>query len=303
MVLRPAHRLPRKFNRPISRVTRRVLDRKLRRSVRGRFSALWRRWFRSSLRSMEGWRRGIVRWAAVTLIALSILTVGIVLFSPIGRIEEITVVRTSRLDIEEVLRTLSPLFGRYLVSVTGREVRDLLDQRFADLATVDITKHYPSQLSVRITLDPLIARVRILEPDRGDRAIAGSGSIVGALTRHGVLTTNLSGSSAVLPIIDLVDWGVRPSIGTPILTADFLVRMAQAEEMLQTQFSQKVQRRVAYIRAQEFHLNVGGINLWFDMRSIAEDHLQRYRTFLRALGPKAAQQYIDLRLGDKVVYR
>ncbi|MEI8230133.1 MAG: FtsQ-type POTRA domain-containing protein [Candidatus Peregrinibacteria bacterium] len=305
MPLRPAHRLPRKFNRPISSVTRRVLDRRLRHSIRGRIATLWKRSARSFQRNREGWRISMIRWSIVTVVALVLLTFGIVLFSPIGRIEEIHVPRTdTRLDIEGVIESLSPLFGRYLISITGREVSDLIVQKIPDVQNITVSKRYPSQLTVRVELETLVARIRVLDPDRGDRPVSGSGGTIHAVTRSGILTAYApSTSSGALPLIDLVDWGVQPENGVPILTPEILTRIVETEQALTIQFGYKVSRRVLYLRAQEYHLTVGGIRLWFDIRSTVEEQLQRLRTYLHVLGPGVAKQYIDLRLGDKVIYQ
>jgi len=247
----------------------------------------------------------MIRWSIVTVVALVLLTFGIVLFSPIGRIEEIHVPRTdTRLDIEGVIESLSPLFGRYLISITGREVSDLIVQKIPDVQNITVSKRYPSQLTVRVELETLVARIRVLDPDRGDRPVSGSGGTIHAVTRSGILTAYApSTSSGALPLIDLVDWGVQPENGVPILTPEILTRIVETEQALTIQFGYKVSRRVLYLRAQEYHLTVGGIRLWFDIRSTVEEQLQRLRTYLHVLGPGVAKQYIDLRLGDKVIYQ
>ncbi|MDD5751168.1 MAG: hypothetical protein PHS73_01450, partial [Candidatus Peribacteraceae bacterium] len=235
-------------------------------------------------------------------VGLVVLAMAIVLCSPVGRIEEIRVIRTDpRLDIEEVLSRLSPLFGRYLVGTTSREVRSLLAERFSDVRSVTVNKRYPSQLIVRITLDPLVARVRIIDPAAGKSA---SGAMIGALTERGVfsLVTVPTGSGA-LPTIDIVDWGVRPEAGGRLLAPGFFKTMQEAEGILETQFGQEVKQRTVYLRAQEYHFGVQGISLWFDLQSPLEAQFQRYRTFLQSVGFPLAKEYIDLRVADKVIYR
>jgi len=262
----------------------------------------FRFWSRGMQRNMEGWKRGLLRWTAVAVIGLTVLSIGIVIFSPIGRIEEIRVVRTDpRLDIEEVLRTLSPLFGRYLVAVSTREVRLLLDERFRDIKAVDVSKSYPSQLQVRIDLDSLVARVKILDPDGGATA---TGGVIGFLTERGTYAAaGAETGSGTLPLLQVVDWGIRPEPDALLVSPDFFRTMRTAEEILRTQFGQTVSRRTVYLRAQEFHFTILGIGLWFDVKTPLEDQLQRYRTFLQGVGLPAAKEYVDLRISDKVIYK
>lgn len=302
MSLRPAVRIPRRFVRPVSKRTQRLVARRHGRAFGERLNQRWRRWGRGIHRSFLGWRRALLWWLIFAIVGLVVLTVAIFIFSPVGKIEEIRVVRTDpRLDIEEVLTSLSPLFGRYLVAVSSREVHLLLNEKFQDISSVDVSKRYPSQLVVRIALDPLVARVRIMEPTGGR---ANSGTVVGALTERGIfnLATVPTGSGS-LPTIDIVDWGVRPEPGARLLSSGFLKTMADAEAILLAQFGQKVTQRTVYLRSQEFHFGISGVSLWFDMQSSLEVQLQRYRTFLQSAGLSSAKEYIDLRIADKVIYR
>lgn len=306
MSLRPASRIPRRFNRPVSRRTQRLVARRHAVPLRNRFSARWRRIIHATRSGVVNWRRAIIRWSAVTLVALVVLAAGIVAFSPIGQVEEIRVSRVDpRLDIEEVQLLLAPLFGKSLVTVSSRSVRALLEPSIPDIRGVTVNKTYPSQLAVRVELVPLVARSRVLAPGEEQQPVPGSGAMLTYITDRGtfaVVPPGFAGGDQ-LPLIDLVDWGSRPEPGAPILSRDFLTRMEQAVATLQTQFGQPVQRRVAFIRAQEFHLTVGKVSLWFDVRSSLEEQLLRYRMFLRSVGLQEAKEYVDLRLADRVIYR
>ncbi|MDD5041581.1 MAG: FtsQ-type POTRA domain-containing protein [Candidatus Peribacteraceae bacterium] len=306
MSLRPASRLPQRFNRPVSRRTQRLVARRHAVPLRNRLAVRWRRWVHATRRGAVNWRTSIIRWSAITLAALILLAVGIVAFSPIGQVEEIRVSRSDpRLDIEEVQQELAPVFGRSLVTVSGREIRSLLEQRIMDIRSVTVTKHYPSQLFVRVDLTPLVARARVLAPGEENLPPQGSGATLTFVTGRGTFAMVPPGYSggASLPLIDLVDWGIRPEPGSPILSQDLLERMQQAVDTLQTQFGQPVKRRVAFIRAQEFHLSVEKVSLWFDVRSPLEEQLLRYRMFLRSVGLSEVKEYVDLRLADRVIYR
>jgi hypothetical protein len=255
---------------------------------------------------VASWWQAILRWSLVTLAALILLTIGILAFSPLGHIEEIRVTRTDpRLDIEEIQQVLAPLFGRSLMTVSGREVRQMIEEKVLDIQSIEVSKQYPSRLSVRIELAPLVARARVLSPDEEKLPLRGSGSTFDYITDRGTYATMPPGSPKVsdLPLLDLVDWGVRPEAGAPILSREFLQRMEEAVETLKSQFGQEVKRRVIFIRAQEFHLSVGSVSLWFDVRSPLEVQFLRYRIFLKSLGLPAAKEYVDLRLADRVIYR
>jgi hypothetical protein len=170
---------------------------------------------------------------------------------------------------------------------------------------VTVGKRYPSQLLVRVELDPLLLRVRVLDPQQREGAAqTGSGILSGYVTDRGTFTFAPADSqNSTLPLLHLVDWGVRPERGSMLLTGDFLKRMEDTEDLLRTQFGQEVASRFVYLRAEEYHFTIGNMSLWFDIRSSVEEQLQRYRVFLKAVGLNEVKQYVDLRLKDKVVYR
>src|SRR3989338_952062 len=66
-----------------------------------------------------------------------------------------------------------------------------------------------------------------------------------------------------------------------------------AEEALVRQFGYGVEERDVFLRAQEFHIDVGPFNVWFDTRSSIGDQLQRFRTFLRSIDPREVREYVD----------
>lgn len=306
MPLRPAFRLPRRFNRPVSSRTQRLVARRHGAPLRSRMAGRWRRWSKVFHQGVAGWRRAILRWSLVTSASLVLLAIGILVFSPLGRIEEIRVTRTDpRLDIEEVQHALSPLFGRSLVAVSGRTVRQMLEEKVLDVQSVAVSKHYPSQLQVRVELAALAARVRVLAPEEEKSPSGSSGGVLGYVTDRGTYVTAPPGfpGGETMPLLYLVDWGVRPQPGSPILSREFLERMEQTAQTLQTQFGMPVKRRTVYVRAQEFHLGLGTVSLWFDTRSPMEDQLLRLRIFLRSIGLPTAKEYVDLRLADRVIYR
>lgn len=263
---------------------------------------------RKAKRFVDLWRDAIrhhaLTWFLGGSLAVCLLVFGFVLFSPIIQVREIEVTRESpRLDIEDVQLALAPLFGRHLFFLSSYEVAPLLKENIPDVETISVSKLYPSTLHVNVKLHPLVARLRILEPDQ-EQALTLTGATVDFLTDAGMyIATTAAQDTETLPEIVIVDWGVRPDPGTRMLYPSFLERMNAAELTLLRQFGKEVTQRRVFLRAQEFHLNIGGIELWFDTRTPLETQLNRYRLFLREVDQTTVRQYIDLRIADRVVYQ
>ncbi|MDD5751346.1 MAG: hypothetical protein PHS73_02400, partial [Candidatus Peribacteraceae bacterium] len=62
MSLRPAARIPRRFVRPVSERTKRLVARRHTRALGDRWNQRWRKWTRGMQRSFIGWRRAFVWW-------------------------------------------------------------------------------------------------------------------------------------------------------------------------------------------------------------------------------------------------
>ena len=264
------------------------------RRLQRRFDVLW-----SAIRASA------LRYLLICILLLAACTFIGLLFSPIIQVREIQVTRLSpRLDVEEVQEALTPLFHRHLFFLSSFEIGGLLKESIPDIDTVSIGKTYPSMLHVQIKLHPLVARLQIAEPESGDYAEIGTGTTIHFLTDQGLyIATTAAKDIETLPEIVIVDWAVPPEPCTPLLSTAFLERMNAAELTLLRQFGQEIARRTVYLRAQEFHLRIGRIALWFDLKSPLEDQLQRYRTFLREVGLEDVKQYVDLRIADRVVYQ
>ncbi len=249
-------------------------------------------------------RRSALRWILSTLIVLGMLVIGFLLFSPALQIREVQIERVSpRLDIEHVQDVLAPLFNRHTVFLSKFEVLSALESAIPDLRSAEVSKVFPSLLKVRIELDPLVARLRILEPD-AQNAKAFTGATVDFLTSEGLyIATTAVQDTQTFPEIVIVDWGVRPDPNTHMLQPLFLERMNAAELTLLRQFGQEVRERRVFLRAQEFHLALDDFVLWFDTKSPLDDQMSRYRLFLREEDISKVQQYIDLRVSDRVIYQ
>jgi len=247
-----------------------------------------------------------IRWGVALIAILTLFITGMILFSPLLTVRSIEVIRESpRLDIEQVQQTLAPLFGKKMLFLTPFEAEDLLRASITDLRDLRISKAFPGTLRISIVLDPLVARLAIASPEALDRSAAGSGASIDFLTSEGVyVRTSSVQDGDTFPEITLVDWGVRPQPGTVILPPQFLERMNAAEVVLLRQFGEEVRKRVAYVRAQEFHLLLGNNRfLWFDLRSPIDKQAERYRIFLKEIGPEKAKEYVDLRIEGRVVYK
>ncbi len=264
------------------------------------------------LRKSDAMRTFVLRFLLWFIIAGSALVVAVVLFSPIFQVREIGVSRKdARIDIEHVQRLLASLKKRHMLFLSSQEVLPLLrdglpatkttpaQPGIADLESVTVNKRYPSTLLVRLTLDPLIARLKIASS-------TGGTTMADFLTEKGVYVSyspDQVGSGASLPLITIVDWKDPPAPFQRLLDPTFLIAMNQAEEAVREQFGQQVRSRTVYLRGQEFHFQTPEYALWFDIRSPLDMQLLRYRMFLQTVGKAAAKEYVDLRLSDRVVYK
>lgn len=272
-------------------------------------------------RTMHGAQQSLVllrKWGlAITLCTIGIVF-GVLVFSPLLQVREIRVQRSEmRVDIERVQQVLSPLFSRHLLFLSTHDVTSLLAQAFPDFDAAEVSKHYPSQLVVRLKLKPVLARLYIEEPPAppplvtGTGARIGSGALASPPLRRGVdyLTTNgiyvvLPGSVSGALTLNLVDWSLRPSPNARLFSEGFLTALRDAEAGVKSITGQELKKRTVYLRAREFQLQLrSGPTLWFDTRSPIQEQLQRLTLFLRAQPLEGVNRYVDLRLSGKVVYR
>lgn len=304
MPLKPSARLPKRFNRRVTKQTRSIVGRRYERKPQLRKERM-RRTMRRTHHLAKQWRTSALKWLLIFGVLSTALIIGLLLFSPLLEVREITVRRLSpRLDIEHVQKVMSPLFGRHVLFLTTADVRSLLHENITDIQSVEVGKIYPSELVVTIRLHPLVSRLQIVDPDAPEKSDTGTGSGLDFLTQEGVYIRTVGNVDAShLPIIRLVDWAVRPTPGTPLVPPELVSRLFETEEALRLQFGHTVEIRTVYLRAQEYHVLADGISLWFDMRSSLEEHLQQYRVLLQSISHDEIHQYIDLRLTDRIVYQ
>lgn len=313
-MLRRPRPIPQRFSRPVTAGTRRVVERRLDR----RREYLWQRW----QRTVHRWQRKLISLRKALLVsavaltcALLVLGVCLALFSSILHVREIRVVRDDpRIDVEKIQRALAPLFGSHLFFLSEQELIERLRLAVPDLRDVLFRKQYPSTVEVRLTLDPIIARLVIEDPDHGAGLPAtGTGQVVadapkGAdfLTSEGVYVVYPPGivpSGSGLVAFSIVDWGARPAPWHPLLDRELLEGVRRAEEELTQQFGHTIRHRTIFLRAREFHLQTETYTLWIDLRSPLALQWERYRHFLETAGRAAAKRYVDLRIADRIIYQ
>ncbi len=330
---RPTRPLPKKFRRPLTSQTRSFVQRRHKR-VREHRNERWRRLVRRCKTVAIDRLRACRRWLKFILPGIGVIVFCLLLFSPLLHIREIRVVRTEgRVDLPGVLESLSSLYDKHLLFVSAREVAARVREVVPDANEVIVSKNYPSKLSVQITLDPLVARIRIESPadtpspspsqpsqpsspsvpstasapsGSGSRLTrTGSGAAGGDfLTSRGLLVSVAHPVfSQPLPTIRIVDWSVRPTPMTQLFSIDVLDRIKRAEEALTLEFGQSIRLRTVYLRAREFHLDTATISFWFDMRIPLEVQLRQFRTFLKVVKLPDVKSYVDLRLMGRVVYK
>ncbi len=274
----------------------------------------WLRAFQRFQRKAGQMRTLILRYLLVLVASIIVLCIGLALFSPILHIREIRVPRSDpRIDAERIQSALRPFFGQHLFFVTADQVEAAIEAATPDLQSVSVSKQYPVTLSLRVTLDPVIAHLVIEGPDQtpqsGTGTVSGSGTVREGedyLTDQGVYVTyNPSQIQTGTGLLQLtvVDWAVRPEPGRQLIDEEMLTAMRQAEQTLLADFDLPVSRRVVYLRAREFHLKLPAYSLWFDLRTPLDEQLERFRVYLEQIGATKAKQYVDLRIQGKIVYK
>jgi hypothetical protein len=303
MPLKPSARLPKRFNRRVTKKTRLLVGRRYERKPQLKKERM-RRTMRRTQHMAKQWQGHVVKWLSIFGVLSALLAVGLLLFSPLLQVREITIRRLNpRLDIEHVQKIMSPLFGKHLFFLTSSDVHSLLSENISDIQHIEVGKLYPSELIVTVQLHPLVSQLQIVDPDAQEQ-LSATGAGLDFLTEEGIYV-HIVGSAVAedLPVIRLVDWAVRPTPGTVLVPPEILTRLTNTEEALRLQFGHTTEIRTVYLRAQEYHIFADGISLWFDMRSSLEKHLQRYRVFLQSIPRDDIRQYIDLRLTDRIVYQ
>jgi hypothetical protein len=296
------------MNRSVSANTRSFVARRHKRRAERRreqiVSLFRRRWVKIARVVVEEFRL----WITIVAIVSVVVGSSVVLFSPFLSVRKITIRRTdARVDIAEAQQALTSLFHRRLFLVTSAQIEALLKPQFPDITSVSVNKDYPSTLFVSVHLDPLVASLTIESPENpptgsgANRDTAASGAY---LTSNGyIVYTPSKIDVAGLANFIVRDWGARPENRTLLFDPSFIKQIFEARATLEEAFNLHVTAIAIYVRAQEFHLQTHNRWFWFDVASPLTQQVERLRQFLKRVPLANVQEYIDLRLSDRIVYR
>lgn len=312
MPMKASRKLPKRFNRqagPLTKSLARAYYGGPQRRARRR-KEMFARWGRKMARFGDTVLREFRMWLLIGAVLIVLTVAGTLLFAPFFDVREMKVRRQDpRIDPEEIQQILSPLFKQRLVLVTRSQVAAMLQAEFSEIERVEISKDYPSTLSVSVFLEPVMAEVVIadsIDTSSGSGSTAtGSGTnIYMYVTRKGTfVTSRIKLSGGPYPRLTMTDWGIRPQNRTPLMAPSFLQNVFIARDILLRDFGLQSQKIVVYLRAQEFHITTPKATLWFDLRSPLNVQFQRFREFLTTLSLDQAKEYIDLRIADKIIYK
>ncbi len=310
MALRSPRKLPRTLNRPVSRYTRALVKKRRTRQNSRKRQQMASFWRRRSMKIGKVVLSELRLWAIIGVTSIVVIGAGILVFSPLFDVKQIRVQRDdSRLDAEEIQHTLSPLFRHRLFLITRAQIEELLLPKFPDIIGVNINKDYPSTLNVGMRLDPLIAKLTIVD----DAPVQmGSGVVLAPATGTGgysyltakgyVLLSQVKLEKDALPGVKVRDWAVRPDQRSFLLDPAFIKTFFDTKTQLEGFFGTPVTAMTVYVRANEFHLQDQGKSFWFDATSSIDEQFARLREFLKVTNLNQVKFYVDLRLTDKVVF-
>lgn len=310
MPLRKPSRLPRQLNRTPSAYVRNVAQKRYGDSTRTsrRRKEAMTRFVRRAGRFGSLVAKEFRLWMLIACGVVIVTTVCVLLFAPFFDVREIRVRRQDpRIDPQEIEETLSALFKQRLILVTRSQVAAMLHAEYPDLDRVEISKEYPSTLTVTVYLEPVVAEVNIADAEAAGTGSGTTMSGTGAhayLTRHGYFVVSpIALTKTPLPSLTITDWNIRPQNRTQLLEPELLQSVFLARDTLRRDFGLQTPKIVLYLRAQEFHIRTNKTTLWFDLRSPLPVQFQRFREFLKASSLDQAKGYIDLRIADKIIYQ
>jgi len=227
-------------------------------------------------------------------------------------------------DVEEIQMLMKPTFGRHILFLPPLLLSRDIQASLPEVASVEVRRIYPDELHIRLTMDPLAAKIHIGDPDDTEHdlqnSLAAGGSGTGT-TVHRYLSVQgvyleypfpVEEGDRALPILHLVDWAVKPAHRQRTITPEVIKTIQQGRAVLEQSFGLTVPYVTVYLRAREFHVHTihpgreegnETLMLWFDQGSPIIEQINRYRAFLREVPAEAPSEYVDLRLHDRVVYK
>lgn len=327
MPLLPSRRLPKALQRSISPLSRKVARKLVKKRGKGRvitkggrFARQWRR----VVRIFAGMFTHLKAWLVLLAICAVLVVTLFFLLSPTFAISSIRVSRQDRrIDVEEIQKQLAPQFGKHIFFVSPMLLAREIRMKYPEVASVDVKRSYPNEIHVLISMDEIVAEIILGEPDETETGISEfdeeSVSVDGLyryVTKKGVyleypFALESSEDNERLRI-HVVDWATKPEHRQPLISIEVLHAMQSAKALMIQSFGSSVPLITLYIRAKEFHVHTfhpgrpegkEKLTLWFDLASTVLTQINRYRTFLRGIPLGSAEDYVDLRLHDRVVYR
>jgi len=248
-------------------------------------------------------------WMIIAASGVLTIILGILLLSPFFDVRSMHIRREdARIDPEDIQQTLAPLFKQRLVLVTRNQVASMLASEYPDIQRIEIKKEYPSTLVVTVYLDPVVAKIVI---DDTGMVTTGSGSVSGTgetlhtyLTRTGLFVSSpITLTTVPLPVLTITDWSIKPQNRQRVLDPEFLQQIFLTRDTLRRDFGLTTTGIVVFLRAQEYHVRTNKTTLWFDLESPLVVQFQRFRELLKAVSLDQVQEYADLRIADKIIYR
>lgn len=226
-----------------------------------------------------------------------------------------------RTDVEEIQKLLSPFFGKHILFVSPALLERTLLTAYPEISSAAVRRNFPNELQVALFMDPIVANVTLGEPDDTERDFADQLALESSEEssppaegkRHHYLTEQ--GIYLEYPFslqqkeneerlsLHIVDWAVKPTHRQRLLAPEVYHEIRSVKRILEETFGHTTLFATAYLRAKEFHVQTERLTLWFDLGSPITAQMNRYRMFLRTVSPESAQEYVDLRLHDRVVYR
>lgn len=319
MALKPSRRLPKAFQRKTSPLSRRVAQKRTRsnKGVAFRFVKLSRQWKRL-VRSVQLSLTHIRIWCICAVVLTLVILVLFFLFSSTFAITAIQVSRQDRrVDIEEVQQLLSPNFGKHILFISPHIIERTILSAYPEIASAKVRRNFPSELQVLLYTDSIVAHVVVGDPDDTEADFPEESPIATEKKEGSALQRYLTSQGIYLEYpfalpaetsedrltLHVVDWAVKPTHRQQLLHPETLTEMQSVLRVLRETFGHTPLRVTLYQRAKEFHVQTERTILWFDLAAPMTAQINRYRKFLQALSLDAAEEYVDLRLHDRVVYR
>lgn len=312
-MLKPSRRIPKAFQRTSSDFSKNIaskLFRRRKKKTSHRFSKLVRHWRRIVGTTKTTLTRARA-WCAIGIVLFIALMIAFFLLSSTFSVTSMRVSRQDRrTDTEEIQKLLQPYFGKHIFFVSPLLIERNILTAYPEVASAEVSRNFPNELQVKLYMQPIIARVAIGDPGDTEQGVV-SETWQETEEQHLYLTQNgvfleypfsLSLPDEYLSLY-LVDWAVKPEHRQKLIQGQPLAAVQHAQRILQETFGHSAHFITYYLRAKEFHVQTEGSALWFDLVTPVSVQIDRYRQFLRAVPLEEVEEYVDLRLHDRVVYR